>query len=584
MTTRPLTAHLVVTAADKRFWRTLYQFLRSAERKGIEKDNQFLCYDLGLGSAARTLIENRFPWCEFRDFDFERYPPHAALSRKSYAWKPIIVHDVCLRFEGLMLWLDSATLFRTRSLSEIWDIVEQNGVYALAGQSTIAEHCDPLVLEALDVPFQTLCKREIVSGVLGFNTTLPVIRRIIAEWREHALCEKHIAPRLPPSTRYKNEQDLLSILLYGSLSAGEIKVPHGEIDISFRSPVRWMTSRNKVAEWIPLWADPLVRAYYALYKILDQTFWKFDHFRITRLYGYHRSRKEHFSVFLQRISDGMIFRIAAPSWAYYADPFLYSEANVTWLFVERFSYKSCKGDLCAIALDDKMHAATPVTILLGSGHVSFPFVFHFEEQHYMVPETSSARTIEVYESVIFPSQWRLISLALTDIDAADSVIFEHNDRWWLLTSVRNEAEGSGRFLSIFFSDDFRSGKWQPHPVNATRLYQGQPYSSGRNAGGIIKRNGRLFRPAQESRNFYGEGLRIMEIEVLTPTEFRERPLASDDYACSLARDFLPHHYSEVGDLVAFDVRDRVSSFDGLWPVKRLPPALRKALRSAGQRT
>ncbi len=585
MTTGPSTTpHLIVTAADKRFWRTLYQFLRSAERKGIERENQFLCYDLGLGSKARTLIENRFPWCEFRKFDFQRHPPHAALARKSYAWKPIILYDVCVRFKGLILWLDSATLFRTRSLTEIWGIVEKNGVYALAGQSTIGEHCDPLVLEALDVPFQIRCKREIVSGVLGFNTSLPVIRRIIAEWREHAMCEKHIAPRLPPSTHYKNEQDLLSILLYGSLSAGEIEVPHGGIDISFRAPVRWMTSRNKVAGWIPLWADPLVRAYYALYKTLDQTFWKFDHFRVTRLHGYHRSRKEHFSVFVQRTSDGIVFRIPNPSCAYYADPFLLLEAHTTWLFVERFSYRSCSGDLCAIALDDKLHAAEPVAILERSGHTSFPFVFHFGGRHYMVPETSSARTVEIYESVIFPTQWRPISLALTDIDAADSVIFENDGRWWLLTSVRNDTEGKGRFLAIFFSDDFRSGKWEPHPVNASRLYQERPYSSGRNAGGVIKRNGRLFRPAQASQNFYGEGLQIMEIEVLTTTEFRERPLASGDPACLLARDFSPHHYSEGAGLVAFDVRDRVGRFDGLWPVKRLPPALRRALRSAGSRT
>ncbi len=579
MTTGPSTDRIVVTAADKRFWRSLYQFLRSAERKGIERDTPFLCYDLGLGETARSLIERRFPWCKFRSFAFERYPSHVALRRKSYAWKPIILYDICAGFNGLVLWLDCATLFRARSLGDIWDIVESNGVYALAGQSTIAEHCDPLVLEALNVPFETRRRREIVSGVLGFNTSLPVIQRIIATWREHALLEGHIAPRPIPSTRYKNEQDLLSILLYGSLDAGEIEVPHGEIDISFHAPVRWMTSRNKVAPWIPLWADPLVRAYYRLYKAVDQTLWKFYHFRITRLHGYHRSRKEHFSVFVKRASDGKVVGIPAPSWAYYADPFLYSVRHTTWLFVERFSYRSCYGDLCAIALDDDICPAPPITILPERRHCSFPMVFYHDGGHYMVPETSADRTVEIHESVSFPSRWRLVSLALTDIDAADSVIFEHAGLWWLVTSVRNQAEGSGRFLAIFFSDDFRRGNWQPHPVNAMRLYQGLPYSSGRNAGGVLRRNSRLFRAAQANRNFYGEGLQIMEIEVLTPTEFRERPLVADDPASVLARDFSPHHYCEAADLVAFDVRDRISWFDGMWPVKRVPPALRKALHS-----
>jgi hypothetical protein len=281
---------------------------------------------------------------------------------------------------------------------------------------------------------------------------------------------------------------------------------------------------------------------------------------------------------VKRDSDGAIVEVPAPSWAYYADPFLFADIHVTWLFVERFSYRSCCGDLCAIALDDNLSPAPPIAILPERRHCSFPFVFYHDGRHYMVPETCAEGTVEIHESVVFPERWRLVSLALSDIDAADSVIFEHAGLWWLVTSVRNEAEGSGRFLSIFFSKDFRSGNWRQHPVNLTRLYQGLPYSSGRNAGGVIRRKGRLLRLAQANQNFYGEDLQIMEIEVLTPEEFRERPLTVDDPARALARDFSPHHYSEIDGLVAFDVRDRIGRFDGLWPIKRLSPALQKALR------
>jgi hypothetical protein len=34
--------------------------------------------------------------------------------------------------------------------------------------------------------------------------------------------------------------------------------------------VRWVSTRNKVATWIPLAADPLVRAFHATYKQLDR--------------------------------------------------------------------------------------------------------------------------------------------------------------------------------------------------------------------------------------------------------------------------------------------------------------------------
>jgi hypothetical protein len=40
--------------------------------------------------------------------------------------------------------------------------------------------------------------------------------------------------------------------------------------------VRWVTTRNKVPNWLPIWADPLPRLYYFFYKTLDQAWLGFQ--------------------------------------------------------------------------------------------------------------------------------------------------------------------------------------------------------------------------------------------------------------------------------------------------------------------
>ena len=106
----------IVTAADVKYWRSLYQLLLSAERTRLHRTHKFIAYDLGLGEKLADLTR-RFPWVTFRRFAFENYPAHVALEARSYAWKPMIVGDVLAQSDGYVLWLDSATILKRRGLN-----------------------------------------------------------------------------------------------------------------------------------------------------------------------------------------------------------------------------------------------------------------------------------------------------------------------------------------------------------------------------------------------------------------------------------------------------------------------------------
>jgi hypothetical protein len=420
------------------------------------------------------------------------------------------------------------------------------------------------VLTALDVPFAMRRRPELVTGVLGFNPRLSSIHALLAEWQEMALTASLIAPRTPRLAFHRPEQSLLTVLIYRR--EGAQTLPDAQIDISCRAPIRWMTSRNKVPPWMPPAADLAVRAYYRSYKTIDQALWKLKHFRDTRIHGWHRYAKEHFSVFVRRGSDGKTVRLQAPRHSYYADPFLLQRDDGLWLLAERFDYPVCKGSLCALKLDGDLNPGPPIPLLEGRAHLSFPFPFLHQGRLYLIPETSADRCIEIHACEEFPARWRLACRAVENVDAADSVLLRHDGLWWIITSLRIADEGSGRFLAIYFAEDFERGPWRAHPVNAQRLYQRQPFSSGRNAGAIFTLDGKLIRPAQDSRHYYGEGMRLMAIETLTPASYRETPFVGEHAVLDLVNAFSPHHLSMDGGCTAFDIRDRAWTSGSLWPV------------------
>jgi len=66
------------------------------------------------------------------------------------------------------------------------------------------------------------------------------------------------------------DQALLTALLYRARREHGLQIGSEEIDISSTSPVRWVSTRNKVAPWVPQACDALVRAYYAVSKRADR--------------------------------------------------------------------------------------------------------------------------------------------------------------------------------------------------------------------------------------------------------------------------------------------------------------------------
>ncbi len=556
----------MVTAADRAYARCLHQMLCSAERWRLPTDHRFVAYDLGLG-AHREALERRFPWCTFRLFDFASHPAHIAQPLRRNGWKPVVIADAMQRDGGLLLWVDSATVFKS-NLDRVIAAIASDGVYSLRGEAPLGERCDRSILDLLRVPLETMTLAERVSGVLGIDSTHVGARRLVERWQALALEQKYLGVR---SATHMSEQALLGVVLYELEAQGLLRLGSAQIDISSAAPVQWMSSRNKVPRWLPHWLDPVVRAYYASAKAIDQAGIGLEHRLAPPFNGLQRWAKEHFSVYVGCLATGTVVPVRAPRLKYYADPFLWSHDGRACLFVEEFDYLAHRARLCALPLDDRGGPDGRVLPLdVGGRHVSFPFPFEHGGRLYLVPETCAERCLDLYECEAFPNRWRRVRRIFYGIDAADTVVFPHAGKWWLMTSVREHGGGQSRHLEIHHAADPVTGEWQPHPINARRLYAHHPYGTGRNAGAPLRHETLLLRPMQENTRYYGETVRWMNIAVLDERHFREEPHAGPHLLVRLAADVSPHHVSSHGALVAWDIRDRVGYGSALRPSKTSP--------------
>lgn len=262
----------VISAADHRYFRTLCQLLLSAERQGTVASCEWAIVDLGLTDAERARLRARFAWARVDRFAFDRHPPHVR-RLTTCAWKPLAIGDVIDRRGGLCLWLDSATILHA-PLDSTFDRIARDGVLTLIGQSPIRRWCHAATLRFMGVSEDDANRRCRAGGVLGFDGTRSSVRALVALWRARALIEACIDPPGANRANHRYDQAILSNLLYAFEREHGFGLAGDEIDIGSIAPARWVSTRNRVAPWMPLALDPVVRLYYSAYKRVDRAWLK----------------------------------------------------------------------------------------------------------------------------------------------------------------------------------------------------------------------------------------------------------------------------------------------------------------------
>lgn len=238
--------------------------------------------------------------------------------------------------------------------------------------------------------------------------------------------------------------------------------------------------------------------------------------------------REQWSIGLQPNTDASKGRldhdlriIRPPRDRFYADPFLIERNGRDYLFFEDYSFSSNKGVISCCELDAQGNYTTPRVVLERKYHLSYPFLFAWQGQYYMIPETRDNGTIEMYRAEDFPHTWVLETVLMSNVAATDSTLLYYHDKWWLFTAGMLEHASPNYPLWLFFSDS-PMGPWTAHPKNPI---VSDPTCS-RPAGSLFFDNGELIRPGQDCSRGYGYAAHLHRVTVLSETDFQETVVAS----------------------------------------------------------
>ena len=198
-----------------------------------------------------------------------------------------------------------------------------------------------------------------------------------------------------------------------------------------------------------------------------------------------------------------------------ADPFMV-QAGGTWhMFFEVMNWRTHRGEIGLATSPDALEWTYCQIVLTEPFHLSYPYVFEWNNEFYMIPETHRAGAVRLYKAKNFPSNWVFVRVLLRGPYLADASVFRHDGGWWMFVEASPNDEHD--LLRLYYADRLR-GPWTEHPESP--LIKRNPRIA-RPAGRVIRRGDQLIRFAQNCEPDYGTDVRGFEIRELTRTAFHE---------------------------------------------------------------
>lgn len=94
-----------------------------------------------------------------------------------------------------------------------------------------------------------------------------------------------------------------------------------------------------------------------------------------------------------------------------ADPFVFEYEGKIFLFAETLNPYRGKG-VISVAEYENGKFSNFHEVLRESFHLSYPNVFAYKNDIFMIPETNEARQVRLYKAVDFPNKWELDSILI----------------------------------------------------------------------------------------------------------------------------------------------------------------------------
>lgn len=196
-----------------------------------------------------------------------------------------------------------------------------------------------------------------------------------------------------------------------------------------------------------------------------------------------------------------------------ADPFIIKGKDSWYMLFEVYDEIKNKGVIGAASSVDGYNWSYDKVVLEEKFHLSYPYVFKYNSEYYMIPECGESNFIKIYKSSNFPYDWSLIG-NIIEGTYWDPSIFRYEDKWWMLAA---SSESNSYSLHLFYSENLAFG-WESHPGNPLIK---NSLGFARPGGRVVVCENKLIRYSQDCTDYYGRLVRAFEINKISTSEYEE---------------------------------------------------------------
>lgn len=201
-----------------------------------------------------------------------------------------------------------------------------------------------------------------------------------------------------------------------------------------------------------------------------------------------------------------------------ADPFMI-KVGLTWfMFFEVLNQSTRRGEIAFATSEDGASWKYQQIVIAEPFHLSYPYVFEWKNEYYLIPESHQANSIRLYKASNFPTEWSFVGNLLNDGFFVDSSIFRYADKWWIFAETNSHHKHDT--LRLYYAEDLL-GSWLEHPKSP--IVRNNAHIA-RPAGRVLMMNDKIFRFTQDCQPAYGTQVRAFEITELTTTTYQEREI------------------------------------------------------------
>lgn len=185
---------------------------------------------------------------------------------------------------------------------------------------------------------------------------------------------------------------------------------------------------------------------------------------------------------------------------YIADPFFVKDKGCYFIFTELKGQKDA--DIALFTSEDGKEYHFEGTVLDEEFHLSYPQVFKFNNDFYMLPEAQQSGQVLLYKAVNFPRKWKVSDTLIKNKKLKDPSLL-------LSSEINLIVAADDQMQQLLYSADSLHGEW--------KLLEEASFKKGnetRPGGRFFKYKHEWYLPIQDRSLGYGSGISIYRLKLI----------------------------------------------------------------------